>query len=156
MMKFLPFWVVVLTLSEAIGQQKKPYTEDLTKLRPPVGAPMVSRPVAREKIVASNSVNESVNTVLDSIAAFNLSLKYADGFRVQVYSGQKKQEALEAAGKVNDLSTELKADVEFVQPKFRVVVGKYYSRLEAYRDLYRLRRIFPGAIIVPEKVNFVK
>ena len=150
--------LISLTVGTTLGQSRSnPYQEDLSRLRPPVEpAKALTEPKSRQRVEAIHSVNESVDRVLDSIAGFNRSLKYTDGFRIQVYSGQKKQEAIEAAAMVNEAASDLKAEVEFVQPKFRVVVGKYYSRIEAHRDLYRLRRMFPGVIIVPEKVNFTK
>jgi len=46
----------------------------------------------------------------------------------------------------------LGALLEYNQPKFRVRVGSYYSRLEAQKDLTRLKKAFSNAILVPEKI----
>ena len=49
-------------------------------------------------------------------------------------------------------ASDLTAELEYNQPKFRVRVGNYFSRLEAQKDLIRLKRPFPNAILVPEKI----
>lgn len=59
---------------------------------------------------------------------------------------------MDASNALGETDLGLTADIQFVQPKFRVIVGKYYNRLEAHRDLFRLRKSFPDAIIIPEKV----
>jgi hypothetical protein len=69
-----------------------------------------------------------------------------------VCSSDLKQEALDINKTLVESGIELTADIQFVQPKFRVVVGKYYTRLSAHRDLYKLRKLFPNSIIIPEKV----
>ena len=141
--------------TEALAQRKKAaYSEDLQKHRPELSAPQkITAPEPEKpKDPAKFTVNEKVDAVLDSIDRFNATKLFIDGFTVQIYSGQKKQEALDINKTLTESDLGLKADIQFVQPKFRVVVGKYITRLEAHRDLYRLRKLFPNAIIIPEKV----
>jgi hypothetical protein len=97
-------------------------------------------------------VNTKVDEVLDSIDRFNATRLFVDGFTIQIYSGQKKQEALDVNKTLVESDLGLTADIQFVQPKFRVVVGKYYTRIEAHRDLSQLLKLFPNAITIPEKV----
>jgi hypothetical protein len=152
------FWLILFSLClvmHAEAQRKKPaYSEDLQKHRPVL--PPVQKPSApqqeKQKIPAQFTVNEKVNGVLDSIDRFNATKKFIDGFTIQIYSGQKKQEALDINKTLIESGSALTADIQFVQPKFRVVVGKYYTRLSAHRDLRSLLKLFPNAIIIPEKV----
>lgn len=152
---FLLLLLVLLTGGRAEAQRRKnAYSEDLQKYRPELPAPQkitAPEPV-KAKDPARFTVNEKVDAVLDSIDRFNATKLFMDGFTVQIYSGQKKQEALDVNKTLTESDLGLKADIQFVQPKFRVVVGKYVTRLEAHRDLYRLRKLFPNAIIIPEKV----
>lgn len=150
----LLFAVSVMT-GPACAQRKKPYAEDLRSLRPNYPPPSEKTEPAPKKVErtpAVFTVNEKVNGVLDSIDRFNRTRMFTDGFTVQIYSGQKKQEALEVNKSLAESDLGLAADIQFVQPKFRVIVGRYYTRLEAHRDLYKLRKLFPDAIIIPEKV----
>ena len=146
--------LILLASAPSVAQRKKQYSEDLRPLRQTFSAPpkQEPRPAPVERIAATNTVNDKVNSVLDSLDRFNSTRMFTDGFTVQIYSGQKKQEALEVNKSLSESTLGLQADIQFVQPKFRVIVGKYYTRLEAHRDLYRLRKLFPDAIIIPEKV----
>jgi hypothetical protein len=45
------------------------------------------------------------------------------------------------------------ANLQYQQPKFRVTVGRYYTKLEANEDLVKLRTSFAAAILVPEKIQ---
>ena len=149
--------IFLFTSADAQRGNPKPHHEDLTVHR--LQFPDVKDTVLRkreEKIVeiipAANSVTEKVNEVLDSIARFNKTKMFMDGFTIQVYSGLKREEAMNAKKKMVDEAKELVADLQYQQPKFRVKTGSYFTRLEAQRDLHRLKRIFPNAILIPEKV----
>ena len=97
------------------------------------------------------NVNNKVDNVLDSINSFNITRKFIDGYTIQIYSGQNKEEAMNTRKKMME-ETGLNAILEYNQPKFRVRIGNYYSRLEAQKDLTRLRRLFSNTILVPEKI----
>jgi SPOR domain len=140
------------------AQKDKTYYEDLSSLRP-----KVNREVAKPKdtvlvrqpiplVTPQYNVNTKVNAILDSIDRFNLTRKFVDGFTIQIYSGQKKEEALNASKRLVESLTYLRAHTQYQQPKFRVTVGKYFSRLEAQKDLLRLKRVFSSAILVPERI----
>jgi endo-alpha-1,4-polygalactosaminidase (GH114 family) len=83
---------------------------------------------------------------------FNLMRKYIDGYTIQIYSGQKREDAMNTKKKMQEEVAELTASLQYQQPKFRVTVGKYFSKLEAQKDLLILRRRFSTAILVPEKI----
>lgn len=131
------------------------YHEDLHSLRPKFEEVVdtvhhtTHRP--KEYVVPIMTVNTKVNNVLDSINRFNITRKFIDGYTIQIYSGQNQEEANSVNRKMK-ADPSLKAVLEYNQPKFRVRVGNYYSRLEAQKDLMRLKTIFPNAILVPEKI----
>jgi len=138
------------------AQQRRSYHEDLSRLRPVFKPEPATETVSSHGYVAAtHTANKTVDVMLDSIDAFYLRNKVVNGFTIQVYSGQKKQDALDAARQIQ-LTTDLKPDVEFIQPKFRVVAGKYYSRVEAQRYWYIIHKNFPDAIIIPVKIDLDK
>lgn len=98
------------------------------------------------------TVNEKVNAVLDSIDKINTLRKFVDGFTIQIYSGQNREEANNTKKKMAEEIGYMKADLQYLQPKFRVKTGNYFTRLEAQKDLLRIKRIFPNAILVPERI----
>lgn len=133
--------------------QNKTHQEDLSGLRPVFHDTLRIKPkrIIRQ-VPATHTVNARLDSVLDSIARFNLSRTFADGFTIQVYSGTSKEEAMNTKKKMMEQAEDLMADLQYNQPKFRVKSGNYYTRIEAQRDLVRIRRLFPNAILVPEKI----
>jgi len=149
----------VFFLSSCQAQKTtKPYYEDLSSLRPKVKLDETKSKDSgrvRKQVVDVRprfTVNEKVNAILDSIDRFNLTRKFVDGYTIQIYSGQNRDDALNASKILAEHTTELKANVQYLQPKFKVTVGKYYTRLEAQKDLLRMKRIFTNAFLVPEKI----
>ncbi len=150
------FAFLILIAPQAMGQKSRPYYhEDLYSLRPKLAEPVDSlsqREKLGEKqfVAATGNVNEKVEDVLDSINHFNVTRKFIDGYTIQIYSGQNKEEAMNAKKKMTEVG--LNGALEYTQPKFRVRFGNYYSRLEAQKDLTRIKKGFPNAILVPEKI----
>ncbi len=138
------------------------YTEDLSVWRPDV-QPITdsTKPVetAPERIrtdryvEARYAVTDQVNTVLDSIYSENLRKAVVDGYTIQVYSGIRREDALEVKKKMTQSLPELESDVQYRQPNFRVRTGKYLSRLEAQKDYLAVRRYFPNAIVIPDRIE---
>lgn len=152
--------VLLLSCTYPLSAQKnKVYHEDLSKLHPKIERQVDVKnkkdTVIRqaEAITPVNTVNSKVDAVLDSLDLFNLTRKYIDGYTIQIYSGQKKEDAMNASKKMKEEMPALIANLQYQQPKFRVTVGKYFSRLEAQKDLLAIRRKFSAAILVPEKIS---
>ena len=135
------------------------YSEDLSLYRPKVeSAPAKDAPAqdnARKQtpyVEAKYSVNKKLDAVLDSIDRINLQRNFIDGFTIQVYSGLKREEALNTKKELTSTLPDLQTEVQYSQPNFRVKVGKYFNRLDAQRDYVEVKRHFPTAIIIPDKV----
>lgn len=150
--------IVLLQVSCTAQNHSKPYSEDLSPHRPrftdPVDSPrkkMDSNTVVNH-VAPTNNVNSKVDQVLDSIDRINLTKKFVDGFTVQIYAGPKREEAMNMKQKMVTEVGDLPSTLEYIQPKFRVTVGSYFTRIEAQKDLVRLKRHFPNAILVPEKI----
>jgi hypothetical protein len=140
------------------SQRNKPYREDLSGLRPKVDQPLSYTP-EKDSLIKKNTyvgptktVNAKVDAVLDSIDIFNLTRKFIDGYTIQVYSGQKREDAMNIKKKIQDELPDLISNLQYQQPKFRVTVGRYFSKLEAQKDMLALKGKFATAILVPEKI----
>lgn len=136
------------------------YTEDLTVVRPSYEGEKIDSSEVQsthvkqnQMVVTANTVNAKVDMVMDSLDKLNQLRRYADGYTIQIYSGPKREDALGTKAKmVKAIGDDLEADIQYTQPKFRVTVGSYFSKLEAQKDLMRLRDYFPNAILIPEKI----
>jgi hypothetical protein len=80
-----------------------------------------------------------------------------NGYRIQIaaYSGvNSKSQAEGAKNSFSSLFPYTKAYLVYSEPYFKVRVGDYYSRLQAYKDLEVIRLTYPSAYIVPDKINY--
>lgn len=153
------YFLIILPATAQRNKTPKPHNEDLTDQRlqfPDVRdtVKLKAEQVTNNEILpASHTVNVKVEEVLDSIALFNKTRMFVDGFTIQIYAGLKREEAMIAKKKMTDGGIrDLQIDLRYDQPKWRVKTGSYYTRLEAHRDLHRVKGIFPNAILIPEKV----
>jgi hypothetical protein len=96
-----------------------------------------------------------IKAELDSIAKVayeqNKDGQYVDGFVIQVYSGNSRQDANDARYKMNEYFPELSPKVSYHQPNFRVKAGKFTNRLRAHRVYANVKEEFPRALLIPER-----
>lgn len=97
------------------------------------------------------AVNRKLDAVLDSIDRMNLSRRSVDGFTIQVYSG-KREDAMNTKRQLAS-TLGINSEVQFTEPIFRVKAGKYYSRLDAQRDYVEIKKHFPSAIVIPDRIS---
>lgn len=137
------------------------YSEDLSVWRPktevaaaevkttePATGQREATPYTEPKV----AINKRLDAVLDSIDRINLSRRAVDGFTIQVYSG-KREEALNTKRQLGSILPGISAEVQFTEPIFRVKAGKYYSRLDAQRDYVEIKKHFPSAIVIPDRIG---
>lgn len=137
------------------------YSEDLSIWRPKVETPPnnttntnVTNDVKPTQFVEPKyAVNKKLDTVLDSIDRYNRARQYIDGFTIQIYAGLKREDALNAKKNLASSLPDLQSEVEYSQPSFRVKVGKYFSRIDAQKDYLAIKKYFPTAIVIPDKVT---
>ncbi len=75
------------------------------------------------------------------------------GFCIQIYSGNDRQEAIDTRNKFWSMYPSLPASVIFASPSYRVRVGAYKSNAEARAAQLRLLKIFGRAMVVPATVT---
>lgn len=80
-----------------------------------------------------------------------------NGYRIQIaaYSGvNSKSQAESARNSFNNLFPYTRSYLTYSEPYFKVRVGNYYTRLQAYKDLENIRETYPSAYIVPDKISY--
>lgn len=137
------------------------YSEDLSILRPKSTLPVDTNKLTTSSNTGNSNtvyleprhtVNAQLDAVLDSIDRINLAHGMVDGFTIQLYSGKLQEEALNAKKQIAQAMPELTADIQFSQPNFRVRAGKYINRMDAQKDYMAVKRLFPNAILIPERI----
>jgi hypothetical protein len=128
------------------------YSEDLSLLRPKVEVPVeTTKTPTQTDNTKSTTVTKRLDGVLDSIDHINLNRRFVEGYTIQVYSG-RREEALNVKKQIATSLPRLNTEIQFTEPIFRVKVGKYYSRMDAQEDYASVKRYFPAAILIPEKI----
>jgi hypothetical protein len=142
-----------------VSSQGQGYSEDLSIWRPKSTAaenPTTTNGTTEIKqtqyVEPKYAVNKQLDTVLDSIDRFNIARKFVDGFTIQVYTGLKREDALNTKKSLATSFPDLVSEVEYAQPNFRVKVGRYFNRIDAQRDYILVKKNFPTAIVIPDKV----
>jgi hypothetical protein len=141
------------TYSEDLsGVRPKPQVKDTTKNTS--GSVAGNLPVRKstDYVEAKFAVNQQLDNVLDSISRVNLTTGFVDGFTIQLYSGLKREEALNVRKQLSTTLPDVESEVQYVQPNFRVRAGKYFDRFEANKDYIAIKKHFPNAIIIPERI----
>lgn len=99
---------------------------------------------------------------IDSLISRRLELSRAgssgnsvtsSGFRVQIFSGLKRDEAYSAQSKFKSLYPGIASYVSYTQPNYRVRVGDFRTKLEAQKLVNELKKQYPSLFIFAEKIN---
>ena len=134
------------------------YSEDLSVWRPKVEATADASTAITDERKATPyveprfAVNKQVDAVLDSIDRLNGARRFIDGYTIQVYSGLKREDALNAKKQVSSSFPTIESEIQYAQPNFRVKIGKYYDRMNAQKDFLAIKRVFPSAIMIPDRI----
>lgn len=169
--KFL--WALHLGIILITGCSKKSvvssgseYKEDLSSVRPRyeyVEPAIVTRtetptPAKNNSTPKTNVdkplyVNKKLETVLDTLARQNRSIRYINGFRIQIYVGNVRQEADGAKSYVYQSFPDLNPYVSYSQPTYRVKVGDFMYRSDAEQYLDLIREQYSSAVILADRVD---
>lgn len=98
-------------------------------------------------------VNRRLDAVMDTIANQNRSIRYAPGFRVQVYVGTQRQEVESIKLLIYQNFPELSAYLSYNQPTYKLKVGDFMRRMDAERYYASIRQLLASAQLQPDKVD---
>ena len=133
------------------------FKDDLSPYRPtpPAVADPATAPSAEvgERVAPTHQVNRQVDALMEEVHARNAGIRYAQGYRVQIYTGAGRNEAAQAKERAYQVFPALNVYTTYQQPTFRVKTGDFLDRLEAQQALARLKATFPSALLVSEQVN---
>ncbi|MCQ2283705.1 MAG: SPOR domain-containing protein [Bacteroidales bacterium] len=80
-----------------------------------------------------------------------------DGYRIQILAvtgTNSKGQAESAKAIFEGQFPEIPAYITYVEPYFRIRIGNFYSRLEAYKTLLEIQWQYPNAYIIPDKIDY--
>ncbi|MGM0580595.1 MAG: SPOR domain-containing protein [Bacteroidota bacterium] len=152
------FFITGCVSTQPTSTASKSYSEDLSEYRPEVDTTLKmeeeksSFRKTSENYDPKADVTELLNNKLDTLAENNNEIRYVNGYSIQVYSGSSSSDAYAARDTARVVLPEIRTDVEYKQPVYKVRVGRFTERLEVQRTLLKLKPKFPDAISVPQKI----
>lgn len=87
------------------------------------------------------------------IAEKNRSIRYAPGYRVQIYIGNERQQADAAKLQVYQTFPELAPYLSYNQPTYKLKVGDFMRRTDAERYYSQIKQLIASAMLIPDKVD---
>jgi hypothetical protein len=110
--------------------------------------------------VKGSVVIKGENIYLDSLIDKNIEInkqkKTIDGFRIQLFSGNERNNANNIKTKFLRLYREQKAYITYQQPYFKIRVGDFRTKLEAKIFYNKIKVEFEECIIISDKINLPK
>jgi hypothetical protein len=101
-------------------------------------------------------VTERLHLTLDTLTRRGRSVKYLQGYKIQVYVGRKREEANAAKVFVYQKFPKLNPYLTYRQPTYQLRVGDFAFRPEAERHLAVIQSQYPGAMIVQDNVEIIR
>ncbi len=106
----------------------------------------------------SNIPSTSVQTVdaeldqkITQIYDKNVSEPYFNGYSVLVYSGIDRTRAFETQEELTENFPEIKAEMQYQEPRYLVKVGKFNYKIEAQKSFSLIKSQFPTARIIQDR-----
>lgn len=119
----------------------KPSTFDTMKVSKPDFVPSVY------------CLDNKVEKVLDSLADLKRRAKLIPGFRILLYSGNDREMASKAKENAYRVFPDANVYTTYQAPTFKVKLGDYFQKVEAFHYVKKLQSLFPQAVIIQEIVN---
>jgi hypothetical protein len=101
----------------------------------------------------SAEITNDLELYLDSLAARDLKSTRISGYRILLYSGNERDEATLAREHAYRVFQKADLYTKYQAPTFKVSLGDFYQRLDAFIALKKLEVAFPQAVVVQEIVN---
>ena len=157
-------WIVGIVLLAAMGCKSSKstsggstayanYQEDLTGTLPIY--PDYEAELAKVSNVSQETSTQTVDAALhQSIQRMydkNLTEPYYNGYSVLVYSGIDRNKAFETRDELTENFPEIKAEMQYQEPRYLVKVGKFNFKIEAQKSFSLIKSQFPTARIIQDR-----
>ena len=108
---------------------------------------------SNKDVVFKGNIKAELDSVDVIIAERNKSIKYADGFTIQIYTGNDRTEADQASDQARLIFPDMMPQISYYQPTYKVKVGQFTNRLVAHERFEEIKKTFPKALLIPERIR---
>lgn len=142
---------------KAIKQTGADYSEDISKYRPTYS--VNEEELVKQVLKSEDSypdptydITNKLNNLINDIAEYNGQSKTLDGYRI-IIPASGRQEAASMRQQLFSTWPELKPELKYESPNYKVILGEFLSKIEAQRIFTKLKKEFPKALLVSEKIS---
>jgi hypothetical protein len=100
--------------------------------------------------------NKSIDSLLKKVKNQNEQRRTMPGYRIQIYSGPQRNKANEIKALFYDKYPNYGSYVIYQQPNFKVRVGDFVTRLEAYKLLKEIETEYETVYMVRDEIKINK
>ena len=101
-------------------------------------------------------MNTDVDVLLRKNRYIQQNKRYVDGWRIQVLQATDKTKVLSMRSKVSNKFPEYQTYLDYKQPYFKLRIGNFTDRFEAYQAYKAVSRQFNRAFLVRERIPLAK
>jgi hypothetical protein len=97
--------------------------------------------------------DDRFDAVVERVRQDNLDHPTVPGYRVQIYFGSNRQKASEVKLDFVSRYGDMAAYLTYQQPNYKVRVGDFHTRYEAFQFLKKIEGLYPTTFVVPDEVK---
>jgi hypothetical protein len=152
-----------IPVTEQKQENHADYSEDLTEFRAMLDPKDLKNEVettgSNQAVAMTNEplyVNDKIDAILEKKAKKNRAIKYANGFRIQLYVGRERKIVDDAKVHIYQTYPNINPYLTYSLPIYKLKVGDFLTKADAERFLNQIKDSYPDAIIIGEKIDVKK
>ena len=133
---------------------ERDYFEDLSYIRSQEERIIID--TASSELISDtykNDISYELDSIIKIIKDENKSDRFLEGYTIQIYLGGDRIKAEEIEEKITEIDSLIFKNTVFTQPNYRVKIGQYIDRFKVAEEYQRFKKLFPNAIIIPERIK---
>ena len=133
---------------------ERDYFEDLSYIRSQEERIIID--TASSELISDtykNDISYELDSIIKIIKDENKSDRFLEGYTIQIYLGGDRIKAEEIEEKITEIDSLIFKNTVFTQPNYRVKIGQYIDRFKVAEQYQRFKKLFPNAIIIPERIK---
>jgi hypothetical protein len=110
-----------------------------------------------ERLIAQGTItikqDVAIQKVIDKHIELNTTIKRVQGWRIQLFSNSERNEVMTIKSEFLTQYPSTKTYLTYQQPYFKLRVGDFADKNEAYQFMKEINDKFKGIFLVPDVVN---
>lgn len=95
-----------------------------------------------------------LDTLIDNFIAGNKEKQFYLGYRIQLIAGPNRQSVLKFKSDFYKDFPDKRPVLVYQQPNFKLRIGAYRTKIEAYKEMVIINKKFPNAFLIQDEIPF--